>query len=367
MTNVLNPASVPENHAGYYTLQICGVVIIGVTATLVPSTWDVLLLKVDDIVFNIGPTMLDILIILIALSIKQVKAEEIGGAFFYGMALKRLKAGPHFIPIGLMQIRKAPMPVQEFQCPEEPENVFKDDDKKELPKEGMARAIRVLTGKSKNGSGGPLDTQMTITVSFYFQYAIDDIFDFVSNFAGDTNEIKKQLRDVGESTISGIASQETPETFNDKQTEINDLLLVEVRKRFRNYGIRIISARLVSPDVSHEVSTALASIPIARSNAQTEIIAAEADKISRTKKREGDADGEFAWLNAQAKGREMMMKTLKVDGNAVLASEAVRELSDKTDVLVVGAEGGMRDVMSLVKGAQSALSIETEKGKGVTP
>ena len=57
-----------------------------------------------------------------------------------------------------------------------------------------------------------------------------------------------------------------------------------------------------------------------------------------------------------------MMTALGVDGNAVLASEAVRELSSKTDTLVVGAEGGMRDVMSLVKGAQNALKSQTTEG-----
>jgi len=360
-SNVFSPTNVSENPKVYRALWICGAVIIGTTTMLTPFTWDVLMFQIDDVVFNVGPTVLDILIILIALSIKQVRAEESGGGFFYGMALKRLKPGPHFVPIGLMQIRRVPRSVREFQCPDEPDKVFKGDDKEALP-EGMVRAIRVLTGKSKGGSGGLLDTQMTITVSFYFQYAIDDIFDFVSNFAGDTVQVEKQLRDIGESMISGIASQETPETFNDKQGAINETLATEVRDRFQNSGVRIISARLISPDVSHNVSTALASVPIARAGAQTVVIAAEAEKTRRTKVREGDADGELAWLNAQAKGRKEMMEALKVDGNAVLASEAVRELSDKTDVLVVGAEGGMKDVMGLVKGAQSALNIEDRKG-----
>ena len=58
-----------------------------------------------------------------------------------------------------------------------------------------------------------------------------------------------------------------------------------------------------------------------------------------------------------------MKEALGVTGEAIMAGEAVRGLSDKTDVLVVGAESGMRDVMGLVKGAQSAL----EAGKGVRP
>ena len=56
------------------------------------------------------------------------------------------------------------------------------------------------------------------------------------------------------------------------------------------------------------------------------------------------------------------MDALKVKGDIVLATEAVRGLSDKTDVLIVGAESGMRDVMGLVKGAQGALGTKTKKG-----
>jgi len=67
-------------------------------------------------------------------------------------------------------------------------------------------------------------------------------------------------------------------------------------------------------------------------------------------------------LTAQANGRKVIMDALKVKGDIVLATEAVRGLSDKTDVLIVGAESGMRDVMGLVKGAQSALGTKTKKG-----
>jgi regulator of protease activity HflC (stomatin/prohibitin superfamily) len=255
--------------------------------------------------------------------------------------------------------------VQEFQCPGEPENVFKGDDKEDLPK-GMVRALRVLTGKPKGDPAGLLDTQMAIVINFYFQYAIDDIFDFVSNFAGQTSEIERQLRDVGESTISGIAAKETPETFNDKQSEINDTLLKEVRKRFRNSGVRIISARLISPDVSHDVSKALSGIPIKRAEAQQTVITAEAEKARLTKVGEGAAAAEFALLKAQAEGRKAIMEALEVGGDSVLSAEAVRALSSKTDVLMAGAEGGMRDMIGLVKGAQSALNLKPKATEGVT-
>jgi hypothetical protein len=72
-------------------------------------------------------------------------------------------------------------------------------------------------------------------------------------------------------------------------------------------------------------------------------------------------------LFARAEGSKKLMGALGIDGNAVIASEAVRALSDKTDVIVVGAESGMRDVMGLVKGAQSALGSAkpTKPAKGV--
>ncbi len=356
-----SPSDVQGNPKLYRKLLFYGGAIVLVILAIAWMTWDRSLLGKYGIAFNGGPTAILFIIVYLTLSLKEVRADEIAGAFCYGKALLRLHSGLHFVPFGLMQIAKKTRTVQEFQCPGEPERVFKGDDKDKLP-EGMVRSIRAVTRAPKDKEKGILDTQMTLSVNFVVQYAITDIFDYIANF-GSKEEIEKQLRDVGEVKVVEDITQNTPAGFIKKLPVINAGLAGQVKGRFENSGIKIISVRLVSPDISHEVSAELANVPKARAKAAQAEITAGGEKTKRTKEGEGAAAAELALLTAQATGRKVMKEALGVTGETIMAGEAVRGLSDKTDVLVVGAESGMRDVMGLVKGAQSALSV----GKGAQP
>lgn len=353
------PVNVPKDVKLHKMLRKCGMAIILALSFLAFATLNLTFFNKFGIVFNGGPTFFLLAIIYFAISLKEVQINEVAGTFCYGKALDHIEPGLHFVPFGLMQISPASRIVQEFQCPGEPEKVFKGDDKDPLPEgKDMVRPIRAVTRAPKKEEKGILDTQMTLIVNFVVQYAITDIFDYVSNF-GSTKEIEKQLRDVGEVKIIEEITQNTPASFIENLQFINKNLGNEIGKRFKNSGVKIISVRLISPDITHDVSGALAKTPIERATAQQTVIKAEAEKIKRIKERQGDAAGELAWLTAQAEGRKKILDALKVDGNAVLASEAVRSILDKTDVLVMG-EGGMKDAMGLVKAAQSALNT----GKG---
>lgn len=365
---VFASANVPEHSKLYETLQTGGAFIVLALAILAVvyayMFGNSLLFRFAGLDFAGAPSAIAPALLYLAASLKMVRADEHGGAYCYDKALKRLSAGLHFIPFGFSQIKSVSRKVQEFQCPDEPEKTFKGDDRKELPP-GMVRPIRIVTRAPKESEKGMLDEQMTLVVSFVFQYVVKDIFDYVANF-GDTKLIEKQLRDIGESVIAEEATRRTPAGFIRDLPALNEKISGEVQDRFENSGVEIISARLIAPDVSHKVSSALADIPIARAGAKKKVIDAqgeakaieinaEAQKNQKRKVREGEAAGELAWLEAQAQGREKMMKSLDVSGEVVVAAEAIRELSPKTDTLVVGAEGGLRDIMAMVKGAAGAL------------
>lgn len=360
----ISPADVPEHPVLHRTLLYgTGMVLLGLLV-LGWLQWSNSLYSWHDIKFNTGPTIVVFVLIYGTLSLKEVRPDEIGGAFFYGRALVRFESGLQLLPPGLMQMKKAPRAVQERQYPDEPEKVFKKDDREDLP-EGMVRPIRVVTRGPEEGENDMLDGRMTLDISFVIQYAIIDIFDYVANF-GSTTAIEKQLRDIGEITIAEKASRETPASFIKDLPNINAELVSKTQARFEHAGVRIISARLISPDISHGVSTALADVPVALAKAKQAAALAEGEKIKRTKEGEGSAAAELAMLTAQAEGRKKMMDALQIPGETVIASEAVRGLSDKTDVIVVGAESGMRDIMGIVKGAQSALKTKepsAEEGK----
>jgi regulator of protease activity HflC (stomatin/prohibitin superfamily) len=356
-----SPEDVKENTGLYRFFWFCGEAIVIALLVVAWVTWDTKFLDIG-IAFDGGPTAILVVLLYLALSLKEVRVSEVGGAFCYGKALKRLGSGLHFLPFGLMQVKKASRTVQQFQCPGEPETIQKGDDKEPL-KEGKVRPIRAVTRAPNDEEKDILDTRMTLDLNFVVQYAVTDILYYVTNF-GNKEQVEKQLRDIGEATLAEEVTKNTPRTFIDKLADVNETLVVKTRSRFEQSGVHILSVRLISPDITHDVSTALANIPIERAKAVQTVVKAEAEKTKRTKEGEGAAATELALLNARAEGQKQMKDKLEVTGDAVLAAQAVRELSDKTDVLVVGAEGGMKDVMGLVKGAQSALN---SKAKGTTP
>ncbi len=354
------PADVPEHLKLYWILWGVGMAIIFATSVSARVLWNILLFDQFGLVFNGGPTILLLVLSYLTLSLKEVPANEIAGAFCYGKALSRLSSGLHFAPFGLMQVKTYSRTVKEFQCPSEPEKVFKGDDKDPLPS-GMVRPIRAVTRAPKDEEKGLLDTQMTLSINFMVQYAVTDVFDYIANF-GNTEEIEKQLRDVGEVKVIEEITQNTASSFIENLPKINEDLVIKIKERFQNSGINIISVRLMSPDITHGVSEALANIPKAAAEAKQVTIKADGEKNKRIKEGEGTAAAELSLLTARSEGQKKILEALNVGGESVLAAEAVRGLSEKTDVIVVGAEAGMRDVMGLVKGAQSALNIKIKEG-----
>lgn len=352
MASSTNPENVRGDKLLYWVLWLSGVAVIAIlllTALVTRGMTKV----VGSIDFNCGLIALEVAVLYTALSFKIAPADTYAGAYFYGKALVKLGSGPHFIPRWLMQLEPKSRLVQEFQCPGEPEKVFRGRDNEPLPSPDMVRPIRVVTRAPQEGETGILDTQMTLIVSFVVQYIITDVFDFIANF-GDSAQVEKQTRDIGEVIIAEAASDTTPAGFITKLPETNKHLATEMADRLDHLGIKIVSVRLISPDVSYEVSAALAGIPKARALAEQAKVTAEGERVRLTEEGKGKASAEQAMLIARATGRKKMMTELEVSGDAVLAAETAATLSS-ANTIVIGANGGMRDLMGIVAAAQSTL------------
>lgn len=347
-----SPTNVTPNRGLYAFLWVCGLAIIGVLLLISWLTRDVLLLRVGAIEFDSGLTALELAFFYAALSFRMAPTDTSAGAYCYGKALVRLSSGPHFVPCGLMQFATRSRLVQEFQCPGEPERVFRGHDNEALPP-GMVRPIRVVTREPKGDETSILDAQMSPVVSFVVQYVIYDLLDFNANF-GSTEQVEKQTRDIGEIIIAERASNTTPAGLIRELPKINETLIGEMGTRLNHLGIKIISVRMVSPDISRKVSEALAGIPEERAKAQQTVIKAGAEETRLTKEGAGKASAKQAMLTAEALGRRKMMEELKVTGAEVLAAETANALVNAGTV-VVGAGGGMQDLMGVVKAAQTAL------------
>lgn len=352
-----SPEDVPEHPTLYWILWYSGWAIVAALLLVSVSTWNVTFFDQYGITFNGGPTALLAAIAFLFLSYTVVGADELAGSYCWNKALVRLVSGPHLVWFLLMQVRIAPRPVQQRQYPGEPEEVQKGPDKDPLD-EGKVRPIRPLTRAPTATETGILDTQMALEISFVVQYAVTDIFDFVANYGGSLSSVEKQLRDIGEIVIAEETTRHTPASFITALPATNKMLLALTRKRFKQSGINIISVRLITPDLSHDVTKELANIPIARAKAEQMKIMAAGKEVEFTREGTGKANAKAAMLSAEAKGRKEMKDALEVTGDAVLASESARGILAETDVLLLG-EGGMRDAMGLVKAAQSALKSGT--------
>lgn len=354
--------NVEENKFLYLALMWLGVatlfLLISSTAYSMRTVpWSTQWFSFGRLVFNQNPTLIFLTLLYTGLSIKVVPADKRSGAYSYGRALISVSPGLHFIPFLFIQLRNETRLVQEFQCPGDPEKVFKGDDKVPLPP-GMVRPIRAVTRAPTEDEKGVLDHQMTLTLNFVVQYEVFSVFDFIANF-GTFENVEKQLRDIGETTLAEYVTQQTPAKFIRNLKQINRKLVVSVQRRFENSGIRILSVRNISPDLSHEVSTALAQTPIKKAQAEQTVIESLAEKERLTNVGDGEAASELAKLKARAEGQKKIKDDLGVDGETVVAAGIAETVNDKADVYVFGS-GGAADAAKLAKAVQATLKTPSK-------
>ncbi len=313
--------------------------------------------------FDFGLCLMAAVLVHAVLSLKMVGADELGGIYFYGMVLAPAGRGLHFVPFGLVQLVTASRQIFEIGFPaDDPDQVFHGDDKDPLP-EGKVRPIRVVTRAPKTEEAGLLDVQMTLDIHFFVQLAIIDVFEWIANI-GTKESASKQLRAIGEPIISEEVATKVVGGVIKDLAAINEKLASDVREVTKHWGVEIISTRIPAPDISHPLSAALAAIPVASATAQATVLAAEATKTKLTREGEGAAGAELAVLKARAQGQKQMKDDLGVDGDAVLAAETARNFlpkDGKGNTVVVGAQGGIADILGAVKAAQGVL--QTGGGK----
>ncbi|HUQ30220.1 MAG TPA: SPFH domain-containing protein [Candidatus Paceibacterota bacterium] len=354
-------AEVQPHLALYWSLVLATACLYIAALITAVFSWTMPIFSFTGEYFTFGPGLLLGALVHFVLSIKSVEADKVAGLFFYGKALHKAEPGPHFVPLGLMQLRKESRAFQEFQFPGDPEKVFHGDDKVDLP-EGMVRPIRVVTRSPKDTEKEHLDVQMTLVVNFVVQFRVVNIFDFVANI-GTLKEAERQMRDAGETTLAEAITIRTAGQVVTGLSDINSLLEDAIQKRIEGWGVEMISARMVAPDITHDVSIALANIPIARAQAEKTVIDARATRAKLTEEGQGAADAREALLTGEAKGLEAQKKLLGLaNGETVLAAQVAQAVVGNEKTILIGGESGMKDVMAIVKGAEAAL-----KPKAVAP
>ncbi len=295
----------------------------------------------------------------------SVDTDEWAAFYFYGRALRTLEPGPYFKPWLVMQIKRAPASLDQFQAPGEPEEVFHGDDKLPLP-EGKVRAIRITTREPTASETGHLDVQMTAEWSFYVQFQILDFFMFMAR-VGSFENAKKLIRDTGEAVLNEFASRRTMNGMIKDLPKINRRLDNRIRALVNTWGMQVFEAKAFAPNVSHKLATAMRDVPIARLEAEQAETRGKGERRRLEEVGEGTAAAQKAMLLATAAGREALLeaeakglaakkKALDVDGEDILAADVATEMAKNATWGVVGGSDGARDMMGAVLAGKEALS-----------
>jgi regulator of protease activity HflC (stomatin/prohibitin superfamily) len=357
------------------------------------------LFSLTKIVMPIGiPVNLGIVIFLLqtihfAMSWHKVDVSHMAGFKLFGRPWYSATNGLYQVPWGIISVVWADRNYKDKRFPGPADKIYRVSSELQtttpggdMPPQGrdLFRPIFVLTGeprftdkdigrlKEDSSLLNPLDKQLTVEISYFVRYRPDQdyggIFRIARNLSSETGNIDERIEDLireqSERDMNAILKRHTTATINENWDLVNEVFIRKLRLSAVRLGIDIPDegAGLANLNPSHITNEDQANVVRALFKKDAIVTLGEAEGLRLRKVREGEAAGELAWLNAQAAGRKAIKDSLIVDGDAVLASEAVREVLKETDVILAGGEGGMSDLMRLVKGAQSAFNAGNKGG-----
>lgn len=318
-----------------------------------------------ELKFGLGALINLIPLAHIAASLKKVHTDEVAGKYFYGVPLFRARPGLNFVPFGIMNLERYPADIQEIFLPAKADEIFWGDEEQPLP-EGMVRPIWVPTKPPTDVEQAPLDAQMVVGIVGYLFWRITDIFTFHARVTS-VEEADSQLRSIWVRVASEDIVKHTAGGAIAKQQELNDNLDNRIRGHTSDWGIQATSAGLTQINVSHALGAAMRNRAKARFEAETKVIDANAEGEAR--ERLGKADGEAdrartaGPLMGRADGLAAMAKSLGVDGSVVLAADTAPRIFEHADVIVAGAESGLKDVMAAATAVVKGVT-KTSGGAG---
>lgn len=346
-------------HPDIYRKVIFAVLIAAIAIECIAvALWQVIPFSLLSFGFNLGFPVALIPAVYVAFSLRKVDTNERGALYFYGIALKNVGSGLHFVLPFLFTLEKYPVNLKEIIEPAPRDSIFWGDEKEPLPP-GKVRPIYVIahsqTDVSKEAGdtgGAPLNVQRQYGVAYYVLWSVSsDVATFRQNSLS-IQEAEAQIKAVSLTLLAQIIGSRTTEGVIAKQQEVNDDFVNALREQAVGMGIRIHKTGLQDFNISHEMAKAMRDRAEAEFAAQTVIIGAEADakRIKMLGKAEGKAnrEREKGTLEGRAKGMAKIAKKLKVSGNATLASETVREGWPKSTV-IAGAGPGTADLVAAVK------------------
>ncbi|KND50794.1 MAG: hypothetical protein AB202_00070 [Parcubacteria bacterium C7867-007] len=298
-------------------------------------------------------------------SIDKVGYKDLVSITFFDRPIRQPKVGLTFRLVPWMGMVRLPRAAQQIQIPGEPEEVFHGDDKVDLPP-GMVRPFRPISGTPEPGRKGlelgPLNIQMTTTVTGTVRYKIEDVMSFAMAMEGDTPEdmlayANRQLNDTWSRAVTQQFLQRPIGRVVKDLITISELVEEELETLTNDWGIKILEITLLAPDLSHDLSKELTGIGKALAAQLASNTKADADAYVTTKAGAAAAAVELARRTAIADGKKYEANTLGLEGREIYGAEAAERIIGDNAKLILGID---------VRGAVDDM-LEGVLGKNKTP
>lgn len=292
-----------------------------------------------------------------------IDADEIAVRKFFGRPTDQISSGLPFVPLGLFQLEKLSIIVQQKEFPGEPSDIYRGEmkDPTELP-EGKVPPYRVTFRNSvteveakrllhdeysvtdENGNAftfiaeAPKDglaKRVTAELVPVVRWKIVDGIEFIKNIIS-VDEANRQLEDELFSVLGRLLPNMSVGQAKQNFRWINTILKKQAINRTGNWGIKIEGAFLKMIPLNHDLNGAIALAAEAEFQGRGERELLEQRGAGAAKAAE---DLERKTLQGRAAGLKKLAKDLGIEGDAAIAQFVAGQLAEGDGTIILGAEG----------------------------
>lgn len=281
-----------------------------------------------------------------ASSWKSVDASDWGIRMIGGYPIDSFTSGPVFIPLFFCTLETLPRGRNELEIPSDPENIYrapKDDTTGVVPP-GKKPPVRITFGPPQKADGidadNPLHVQMTQEVDVAIWYRVEDAVKF--RIAIKTiQEAEKQLEDFVVATLSEAFAKVTPAVAFKNLAQHSENLKNAIDAHIHDWGVYVEAVKVKGINIDRALNTAMIEVPRAKETARAAVIAGKAGKTTTKLAGEGKGLAEKAVLDGRTAGLKKMMEDLGISGDAVLAAETARGITENPGqkTIIAGSQG----------------------------
>jgi regulator of protease activity HflC (stomatin/prohibitin superfamily) len=282
--------------------------------------------------------------------IRFVGPEDMLGIEVVGFPTIVVSGGPVIILPGLHELHLFPRSTIEMELPDEPENIFRNEDVEIVPP-GLVPPVRITFTLAPRDDANfnpndPLNERITAEVPTFVRWRIRNFWDFYVRI-NTLTEARRQLADMVIARLQERLSQLTVAQALQQQEVINNELDNLVRKKTVNWGIELIDVRIKLIGFSHDLNRSIGGMAQAAANKRSTILEAEGTEQQLTLEGQGRANAVRTEIEARADGQKKMAQELGVTGASILAAETTRAIGESPSTKIVVGTAGIKELVGI--------------------